>query len=167
MEEITKSLIFAILLIFIMSVFGVIAYHNLEGWGWVDCIYFMSTTFTTLGYGDIVPKTDEGKIFTVFFMWTGISIGFYLIYTISKYREEKIDHRIFPFISNIMEGGTKTASNKKTNLHGEPLKIPPNLGQLVPSTRPHSKSRHTRDLRNIINPARPHSKSPPKKKYKK
>ena len=112
MEEITKSLIFAILLIVIMYTFGVIAYHNLEGWGWIDCVYFMSATFTTLGYGDVVPKTDEGKIFTVFFMWTGISIGFYLIYTISKYREVKIDRRLLPFIAQLVDRGGKPPKKK-------------------------------------------------------
>jgi len=140
MEEITKSLIFAILLIVVMYTFGVIAYHNLEGWGWVDCIYFMSTTFTTLGYGDLVPTTDEAKIFTVFFMWTGISIGFYLIYTISKYREEKIDHRLLPFIARIVDrGGNDSPKKKQYGISGEFDGMP-------------------RDMRHMINPARPTQK---------
>ena len=137
MEEITKSLIFAFLLIIVMYTFGVIAYHNLEGWGWVDCIYFMSATFTTLGYGDVVPKTDEAKIFTVFFMWTGISIGFYLIYTISKYREEKIDQKIFPFFAHLMDRGKKPTKKK----YYDDLSV-----EEIP-----------RDIRHIINPARPSS----------
>jgi hypothetical protein len=47
MEEITKSLIFAFLLIAILYVFGAIMYHNLEQWTWVDSVYFMTSTFTT------------------------------------------------------------------------------------------------------------------------
>lgn len=145
MEEITKSLIFAFLLIVVMYTFGVIAYHNLEGWGWVDCIYFMSATFTTLGYGDVVPKSDEAKIFTVFFMWAGISIGFYLIYTISKYREEKIDQKIFPFVSQLMDRGKKKEKNKKMYATEYNEKIPD-------------------DIRRIINPARPSSRRKKPKK---
>ncbi len=158
MEEITKSLIFAILLIVVMYTFGIIAYHNLEGWGWVDCLYFMSATFTTLGYGDVVPTTDEAKIFTVFFMWAGISIGFYLIYTISKYREQKIDHKLLPFIAHLMDRGHKSKQKR----------YPLTKVDTMPS-----------DLKQIINPARPtqkkkahqHRRIPPlhsaKKRYKK
>lgn len=113
MEEITKSLVFAFLLLLILYVFGTLAYHNLEGWTWVDSIYFMTATFTTVGYGDLVPQTDAAKIFTVFFMWTGISIGFYMIYTISKYREEKIDHPFLSFIGRITDRGRGTGPQKK------------------------------------------------------
>ncbi len=105
MEEITKSLIFAFLLLFTLYLFGTLVYHNLEGWSWVDCLYFMTATFTTVGYGDLVPRSDAAKIFTVFSMWTGISIGFYMIYTISKYREEKIDHPLLSFIGRITDRG--------------------------------------------------------------
>lgn len=107
MEEITKSLIFAFLLLLILYLFGTLVYHTLEGWSWVDCIYFMTATFTTVGYGDLVPTSDAAKIFTVFFMWTGISIGFYMIYTISKYREEKIDHPFLSFIGRITDRSPK------------------------------------------------------------
>ena len=142
MEEITKSLLFAILLIVFMLTFGVIAYHNLEGWGWVDCIYFMSSTMTTLGYGDLVPTTDEAKIFTVFFMWTGISIGFYMIYTISRYREEKIDHRVLPFLSHLVGGGEKQdAGKKRYGRTGEFDEMPSDLRQMINPARPPMKKR--------------------------
>ena len=29
----------------------------------IDAYYFSATTFTTLGYGDFAPNSDEGKIF--------------------------------------------------------------------------------------------------------
>ncbi|MBD3397661.1 hypothetical protein GF412_00810 [Candidatus Micrarchaeota archaeon] len=144
MEEITKSLIFAFLLIAILYAFGAIAYHNLEHWRWVDSIYFMTATFTTVGYGDFVPSTDEGKIFTVFFMWTGISIGFYLIYTISKYREEKIDHRLFPFVAHIMDRGSKKEKKKKYYSEMSPEEIPRDIRQIINPARPSAKRKRTK-----------------------
>lgn len=90
MDDLTKGVLFAISLIIVLFVFGAIVYNYLEGWGLVDSIYFMTSTVTTVGYGDTVyPLTDEGKLFSVFFMWGGVSIGFYLIYMIARYREDR------------------------------------------------------------------------------
>jgi len=49
-------------------------YHEREGWGLVDSVYFAVVTCTTIGYGDIVPTTDESKLFTVLFGTAGIFI---------------------------------------------------------------------------------------------
>lgn len=36
---------------------GTIFYATVEGFRWVDAIYFSVTTLTTVGYGDLAPKT--------------------------------------------------------------------------------------------------------------
>ena len=45
-----------------------------EGWSVVDSVYFCSMSLATVGYGDIVPDTDVGKIFTVVYVLAGIGI---------------------------------------------------------------------------------------------
>ena len=100
MDEVAKKMLFAAGLVLVLYVIGIMFYHNMEGWTWVDSIYFMTATFTTVGYGDITPKSEISRLFTVFFMWTGISVGFYLIYTISRYREEKIDQQLMSLFKN-------------------------------------------------------------------
>lgn len=53
---------------------GSIIYHYLEGWSWIDSIYFSVITLTTVGYGDFSPTTDAGKVFTIFYIIIGIGI---------------------------------------------------------------------------------------------
>jgi len=57
---------------------GMVFYRFVEKFDWVNSFYFCTITLTTIGYGDIVPKTDVGKIFTSFYALIGIGIiGFF------------------------------------------------------------------------------------------
>jgi voltage-gated potassium channel len=53
---------------------GAVFMHFQEKLSWVDSIYFSVVSLTTVGYGDIVPKTDIGKIFVCFYLLVGIGI---------------------------------------------------------------------------------------------
>ena len=53
---------------------GTLFYHAVEGWRWIDAAYFSVATISTVGYGDLTPQTDIGKIFTIAFMLVGIGL---------------------------------------------------------------------------------------------
>ena len=55
---------------------GGIAYDEIEGWPLLDTTYFLTVSITTVGYGDICPVTDLGKIFTVLYALVGIVFVF-------------------------------------------------------------------------------------------
>lgn len=63
---------------------GVVIYHHLEGWRWLDAFYFCVVSLTTVGYGDITPKTDAGKLFTTVYLIIGIAIIAWVINNLLK-----------------------------------------------------------------------------------
>lgn len=136
MDEVAKKMLFAAGLVLVLYVIGIVFYHNMEGWTWVDSIYFMTATFTTVGYGDITPRSEISRLFTVVFMWTGISVGFYLIYTISRYREEKIDQHLMALFRNKEE---ETGGKFKPTVFTAKPTLKSNPGAFNPGAPPRKK----------------------------
>ena len=56
----------------------------------MDAFYLSVTTLTTVGLGDLAPKTTIGKLFTVVYIFAGIGITLGFIDAVSK---ESLRHR--------------------------------------------------------------------------
>ena len=59
---------------FLLLALGTVVYHFLEGWSWVDSLYFSVVAVTTVGFGDLSPSTDGSKLFTVVYILLGITV---------------------------------------------------------------------------------------------
>ncbi len=53
---------------------GTIFYHWVEGWSYLNSLYFCVVSLGTVGYGDFTPKTAYGKMFTIIYLINGIVI---------------------------------------------------------------------------------------------
>jgi len=53
-------------------------YENSKINSFLDAIWWTVATLTTVGYGDVIPVTDAGKIMAIFYML--FAIGFLLIF---------------------------------------------------------------------------------------
>lgn len=95
----TRNIVITLMLILILYVVSIFFYHKFEGWSYLDAAYFVTMSITTIGYGDFVPHTDEGKIFTIFLAFVGISLAFLLIASIAFFRERAIDKRVLDRLS--------------------------------------------------------------------
>ena len=76
-----RSLVYGVLL---MLFAGTVFYSLEEGWSVVDAFYFSVTTLTTVGLGDLTPKTTLGKLFTVVYIFAGLGIIVGFIDTVAK-----------------------------------------------------------------------------------
>ena len=59
---------------------GTVAFHLLEGWSILDSLYVTVQTVTTVGFGDVTPKTALGRAFATMFMMLGVGIVLYALH---------------------------------------------------------------------------------------
>ncbi|MFH1218095.1 MAG: NAD-binding protein [Pseudomonadota bacterium] len=71
MMNINKILI-AIIFCGAIIVAGTVGYMVIDGYPPVDAFYMAVITISTVGYGEIRPLSDAGRIFTIFLILTGI-----------------------------------------------------------------------------------------------
>lgn len=53
---------------------GSVLFHWLEGWSWLDAVYFSVITLTTVGYGDLTPTHPLSKLLVIFYVINGIVV---------------------------------------------------------------------------------------------
>src|SRR5512138_2278618 len=55
---------------------AIVGYRVIEGWPWLDCVYMVVMTITTIGYGEVHPLSHAGRIFNIFVMLGGVGLLF-------------------------------------------------------------------------------------------
>jgi voltage-gated potassium channel len=79
-----EGLRFAAILAVLTAIAGGAAFAAVEKYSVGDGIYWAMTTMTTVGYGDITPKTAEGKVVAVVVMLIGIGTATLLIGAVAQ-----------------------------------------------------------------------------------
>ncbi|MFZ0491148.1 MAG: potassium channel protein [Salegentibacter sp.] len=79
----------AIILVILVILTGILGFRFISGYSWVDAVFMTVITISTVGYGEVHPLGIFGKVFTSFFIVSGIIIigfGFSVIteYILSK-----------------------------------------------------------------------------------
>ena len=58
---------------------GTLGFHLVEGWSLLDSLYVAAQTVTTVGYGDVTPRSANGRIFSIVFMLGGVGVVLYAL----------------------------------------------------------------------------------------
>src|SRR5215470_13131961 len=58
---------------------GTLVFHRIEGWSILDSLYVTAQTVTTVGFGDLAPRTIRGRAFATVFMMVGVGIVLYAL----------------------------------------------------------------------------------------
>jgi len=86
---------------FVLIGAGALLFHWIEKWGWLDSVYYTVVTITTIGFGDLTPKTSLGKIVTVFYGLNGIALLLMLFDQIRRIRAREYAEDNGPIASQI------------------------------------------------------------------
>ena len=70
--------------------FGTVLFHSVEHWDWLDSLYFVVVTTSTIGYGDFVPVSDLGKLITIIYSINGVAIIVMLFDQIRRVRGARL-----------------------------------------------------------------------------
>ena len=63
---------------------GTAGYMILEKWNFLDSLYMTVITLTTVGFGEVHPVNDQGRILTMTILVSGLGVVGYLIGTLTQ-----------------------------------------------------------------------------------
>ncbi|KAJ8289572.1 hypothetical protein GJAV_G00002810 [Gymnothorax javanicus] len=66
--------------------------RTFNNWNWPNAVIFAATVITTIGYGNIAPKTPNGRIFCIFYGLFGVPLCFTWISELGKFFGGRAKH---------------------------------------------------------------------------
>ncbi|CAN5373905.1 potassium channel protein [soil metagenome] len=85
LNQITRRrLLFAAIVVGLIILGGATGFRYFEEFSWLDSIYTSAQTVTTVGYGDLAPKTQAGRVFAIFLMLTGVGTVLYALTVLAQ-----------------------------------------------------------------------------------
>jgi voltage-gated potassium channel len=80
----TRNLIFAAVMLFLVVSMGTAGYMILEKWNFLDSLYMTVITLTTVGFSEVNPVSDQGRILTMTILVSGLGVVGYLVGTLTQ-----------------------------------------------------------------------------------
>lgn len=75
----TRALITSLLLLVLVVAMGSLGYTIIEGWSIWDGFWMVLITLTSIGYGEVHPLSDLGRLWTILVIISGLSLATYVL----------------------------------------------------------------------------------------
>jgi voltage-gated potassium channel len=79
-----KRLAWALALLGVAILTGMVGYRYIEGFTWFEAYYMSLVTLSTVGFGEVFPLSEPGRVFTSFLILFNIGFFAYAISTITS-----------------------------------------------------------------------------------
>lgn len=73
------------LIIFSIIIFGICGYMLIDGYSFFDALYMVTITITTIGYHEVQPLSQAGKVFNIVLIISSFSIFTYALARMTQY----------------------------------------------------------------------------------
>ena len=83
--KLSRTVIKLSFVIFTLIIFGTLGYRWIEGWSFIDSLYMVVITMTTVGFGEVHPLSPLGRLFTIGLMLVGIGVVAYVFSSFFEY----------------------------------------------------------------------------------
>lgn len=77
--NVPRKLLFSILMLLVVVLFGIFGYTWIEGWDLLDSLYMTIITLSTVGYGEVREIGPSGRVFTVLLIVFGLFTITYIV----------------------------------------------------------------------------------------
>ena len=84
-KELLSKLVFPIGLFMSIMLVGVVGYSLIENYTFLESVYITAITVSTVGYGEVRPLSDEGRIFTIFLVMLNLCVFTYVVALFTQY----------------------------------------------------------------------------------
>ena len=74
-----RRLVVALLAFPTLVAVGTLGYMAIEGWSSSDALFMAATTITTVGFGEVRPLSERGRLFTILLLLVGLTAVWYAL----------------------------------------------------------------------------------------
>ena len=74
-----RRVVLAFLAFPLLVALGTLGYMAIEGWAFSDALFMAATTITTVGFGEVHPLSEQGRLFTILLLVIGLAAVWYAL----------------------------------------------------------------------------------------
>ena len=84
-QTLKRHLILSLLAFPLLAAAGTLGYILIEGWSPSDALFMAVTTITTVGFGEVQPLSERGRLFTILLLLAGLATLWYALSVLVRF----------------------------------------------------------------------------------